>query len=328
MKKRFLTTIIITLVIAAFLTSCGTSIHKQFMKAVENGAKIKKANQSANFEISLDSANSKLSEEKKSLFAMYGPIKGSITAKYDLDKNMSYAEGNVGASGMGFDFKMYDKNNKVILQIPIFPKYIVIDKNTIKDSKTSNQISTQSAAKLNELLKSVITKDKIKKVSDKKITSGGQEISVTEFSLLINDADLKKIITGAFDTLLSDGEVKKSIVKSIKEQSGNTTTDKQAEDEINTMLKEIKDSLNKVTFENINYTGAITKDKYIVEQNISSAVVVKLSDTESLKLNFKLTNKLWDIGKDITFDVPKLDKENSTTLEELNQSFSQGIGGY
>lgn len=326
MKKKLLTTVVIFLVITAFLTSCGTSIHKQFLNALDNGSKIKKANQSISFEISIDTANSKLSEEEKATYAAYGIIKGDITAKYDLDKNMTYAEGNVGAGGMSFAFKLYDKDNKMVLQIPVIQKYIVIDKTTLTDSKASNKINTQTAAKLQELLKNTVTEDKIKKVGDKKITSGGQEVDVTEFSLLLNDADFKKVVNGAIDTILSDEEIKKSIVKSIKEQSGNTTADKQAEEQISEMAKEIKDSLNKITFENIAYTGELTKDKNIVEQNISTVASVKISDTENLKMNLKFTNKLWDIGKDITFEMPALTKDNSTTLEELTQGFSQGLG--
>ncbi|TDT60967.1 hypothetical protein [Fonticella tunisiensis] len=332
MNRKLLGILLALAIFASSLAGFSKNIFRQYNESIQKTASAQKMNQSIDFELKMDSSGLNLPSDEQQILKLYGSsIKGSITSKYDADKKLGSFEGNVGLSEIIFNFKGFFKEDKLILQLPVLPKYLVIDIKELNKEKEGNALKVQNdfQRKLLNQWNSVVTKDKIKKTGDKKLSIGGENVDTTEFELNLTDGDVKKLITGLLDAMLKDEKFKKMIVESIKEENpqGNVS-DADIQKEIDNTVSEFESVLKDVVIENAKYTGNIDKNSYLVQENYEFILSANVPDAGKLKESIKFTVKRWSIGKDVTVELPKLTKENSMSLQELIENSDSVLGDY
>lgn len=314
MKFKLLSTAIIMSLILTLLSGCSTqSIDKQFINAVKKTSSIKRASSSINFTIKFDMENSNLSPEEKSLLNAYNNIDVSLVTKNDSEKKISYLEGNTTFNGMSVNFKLYQKDNKTILEVPVLGKYIVLNENSQAAPKPDE--ATQLG--IMELINRAVTKDSIKKSGTDKITIGDKTSDVTGFEISLKDSDIKNILNKAIDLFSSDKQLKSYIVNTIKNNAQETKAGNDTEDIFSSVVNEIKQNINNTKIENFSYKGAFNKNLIIVEEDLSSDLTIQLPESKSLKMNIGFKSSTYDIDKYVDFEMPAVDKYNSITIDDL-----------
>lgn len=314
MKLRLLSAAIISIFIFTLLSGCSTkSIDKQFIDALKKSSSIQRASDSININISLDLDNSNLSPEEKSLLAPYKSIKVALETKKDTEKKRLYLEGNATINGMSINFKLYQKDNKTLLEIPLLGKYIVLD----DKSQAVPKLDEATQIGIMNIINETVTKDNIKKAGTEKLAIGDETSDVTRFEISLGDSEIKNVFTKAIDLFSSDKQLKSQIIGLIKTNTQEAKTDKEIEDIFTSLLSEAKKEINNTRIESFQYKGAINKDLIIIQEDFSSNITLKLSESKSLKLNMKIDSKTYDIDKYLDFEMPVADEFNSITIEDL-----------
>lgn len=325
MKKKFISIAALAMVLIFVITGCSKDPVALFTKAVEKTAAIDKSSQSVDFEMKLDlgeldKAQDEFEEQMQAqLAALFSSIKGSFNVKYDRTSQSMIGDGNIGLGGISLNAKMFMKDKKFAMQVPMFPKYLTMDmakyeEITKKDSSTEKEL----ALKLLEILKKTITKDKLTLADGKKINLGSGDVDTTELTLKLSNEDIQSILTQLMDVVYANPTTRSYMIDNLKKQpeaQGLSDADlsKKLDEELNKSKEEIKNA----EFKDFVYIVNIDKNSYIVQEKVSFTANNLSKDAKGGSAAVNLTIKRTDIGKDISFEMPNLDENNSVNIEDL-----------
>lgn len=322
MKKRLLSMLLIISLVLVSAAGCSKDISTQYHDALEKTSKIEKSTQSIEFEMNIDPSGLNLSPEEQAQFQMFSNIKGKMDLKLDTKGKLGQFDGNISLSGIAVSAKGFIKDDKFVLQIPMLPQYLVAD---MKDL-TAGQAAAPDTKKLQESLskkvsplwKETLTKDKIKKLGDKKITIGESEVKTTEFEFSLSNDEINKLILNVIKTVVQDEEFKKIMISTLNQQNPSAPiSESEFDTQINTALPELEKILKDIKVENFKYTGNIDKDSYLVQENAAFTLNANIPDAGKVKMDFKFTLKRSDIGKEVKVEMPETNETNSINIKDL-----------
>lgn len=326
MLKKLIIAAVIAVLTVSLLAGCSAkSITEQFSSAVEKTSTIRKASNSFDFTINAGLNNSKLSPEEKEMYKPYSNIKGSFTGRFDKDNNISYTEGTIFVNGAGFNTKIYSKDNKSLILLPYFNKYLVIN-NASKDTSATGKTGQAAMKNIMKSFNEIATKDNLKETGKSKISIGNSQTDTTGFEISLSDSDAKKLIGEVISALLSDG-IKDQIAASAESSQG-AKNDTEIKDALNTFTEEVKKGLDQASIQSFIYKGAFDKNSYIVDDSASTSIIVGLPNSENIRFNLSVSTKTWDIGKDVSVEMPVTDSSNSITPEQLYENMPRIYSGF
>lgn len=323
MKKRIFTVLLILVFMTVIFAGCrGEDPAKKYVKALDNSSGIQRASSRTSFEFIMDLQQSKIRPADARAFEMYSNIRGYMTTKYDMEKSILFLDGHVDLKNLGFDFKIFDTGEKLIILLPMFSRYMIVDKKNF----TGTQFVELSkvAGKLREsnrdMISSSIKKGDIVKIEDRLISTPEGEIKSAMYDLNIENERVRQMFLTNLDILLKNREMEESIKLLIREGSGGTPlTDEEVQKIYDILRNKFYEIIDRLEFEETAYRVSIDKDFYIRQKSFSYDFKYTLGGSEFIKGAADFKTMTWDIGKSPA-GLPELSEGSSFTVKSIGEN--------
>ncbi|HYF83783.1 MAG TPA: hypothetical protein VEB00_12230 [Clostridia bacterium] len=318
--KRILI-VIFALLLAVPLASCSFDSLGDYKKAVEKTEQIKKGQTSGEFSIVVDFKTEGMTEDEIKEINYFKDMKGSFNAALDEDAGKGIIRSYLNFGGLGFDFDLFMNGKEVFMKLPIVGKYIRLDEmqtQMIAEQQADGEqefISKETLDELNAKWLGMLTKEDIFKGKDIVLTTPDGEVKTTEYTIKLNDEQIKKLASDTMDILSKDEKLKDNYEERIKkniEPLKDTSFEK--------LFSDMKENMKDYTSEGFSYTAYVDIDGYIVNEIIEFAPKFKDAEMPVSMVSYRLDIKNWDINKEQKFDFPVLTEENTFDMDQMEQT--------
>lgn len=320
MKKIMI--VIFAILLAVSLACCSSDSLGDYKKAAEKTEQIKKGQMSGEFSMVMDVNTEGMTEEQIKELNYYKDMKGSFSAAYDDEAEKGVFRNYLNFGGLGFDFDLFMNEEEVFMKLPVLGKYMRLDRRQaprIIEQQINGGLEIISKGTQNALSQrwlEMLTKEDIFKGKDIVLTTPDGEVKTKEFTIKLNDEQIKSLTADCIDIVSKDEKLKKNYDEYIK-MNVKLLKDTSFEKLISNIREEIKD----YTVESFNYTAYVDIDGYIVNEVVDLEMKVEDAGPTSMKgLNYKLEVKNWDINKKQEFDFPVLTEENTVNMDKMDQN--------
>lgn len=325
MKKIFVLTLNIITLIAILLTGCNTDSLLEYKKAAEKTDGITRGQTSAEFTTTTELNTAGMTEEEIKELNYYKDLKGSFSTVFDSELKKEIYKIYFNTGGIGFDFDLYINGNEVFVKLPVVGKYLNLKDVDLESTMNVNEekiiISDESVNAIGAKWIGLLKKDDVFKGKDIVLTTPDGEVKTTEYTINLNDEQIKTLFVDVIDIVYQDENLK-SFYEEYIEAKIKENADKIDDAEIKNisyeeMLNSMKENIDFYHVEKFNYTAHVDIDGYIVNEKIELSVKVDDAEQKSLSgLNFKLDINNWDINKQQEFNYPTLTDENTLKIED------------
>ena len=319
MKKLMIA--ILALVLAAALISCSFDSLEGYKKAAEKTEQIKKGRTEGEFSLVMDFNTSGMTEEQIKELNYFKNIKGSFNVAYDdeLEKGIFRYYLNLG--GLGFDLDLFVNGEEIFMKLPVIGKYMRLSeiKEYMADTQgegKSEVISGETQDAIKEKWLRLLNKEDVFKGKDTVLTTPDGEVKTTEYTIRLNDEQIKSLAEYSMDLLSKDKKLEENYENYIRknvEFLKDTSLEK--------LLSDMKENIDKYTVESFGYTAYVDIDGYIVNEKVGITLEVDNAEPASVTgFSYELDIKNWDINKEQEFDFPALTDENTVDMENMEQN--------
>ncbi|MFZ5969432.1 MAG: hypothetical protein ACOYVK_19915 [Bacillota bacterium] len=319
-KKQIL--IIIVIITTLFLYGCmNNNIYQNYLKALENTSQVKSLHSLVEFQLKMDFGDTNLSSEEKKNLEMYSNTEGTLTIQEDREKDQFYMDGHVDTANMGFDIKVYDQKDEIIVLLPVFSKYMILDKEKLQTADISENPLGEiiPSEDLEKLWRKNVRPDNIKKMPDKIVSTNEGDIKATAFQITLTEDEIKGLSKSFTQIFFSSPKLKETMETAFQK----AYKDKGSQDfsgKYDRFMEEMQKSIERMKIVSFQYTGAYDKDYYMVDEQISYVIEMPMEYSEPISIAYSLHIKNWNINKPIEFNIPQLDDRNSFTLDKLDEN--------
>ena len=318
MKKLMVT--ILTLFLASALIGCSFDSLEGYKDAVEKTEQIQKGRTEGEFSLEMDFNTEGMTEEQIKELNYFRKMKGSFNAAYDHELGKKIFRYYLNFGGLGFDLDLFVNGEEMFMKLPVIGKYAKLSK--MKEYMTDTQEEdfgfvdqgTQNA--IDEKWLGLLKKEDIFKGKDTILTTPDGEVKVTEYTIRLNDNQIKDLAMYSIDMLSKDERFNESYEKYIKKnfESLKDTSPKE-------LLSDMKENIKKYTVESFGYTAYVDIDGYIVSEIVGITLEVDNAEPTAVTgLSYELNIKNWDINKAQEFDFPELTDENTIDIDNIDQN--------
>ncbi len=313
--------VIFALLLAVSLASCSFDSLGDYKKAAEKTEQIKKGQTSGDFSMVIDFNTEGMTEEEIKELNYFKEMKGSFNAAYDNDAEKVIFRNYLSFGGLGFDFDLYMNGKEVFMKLPVVGKYMRLDglqAPMITEQQGDGKpdfISKETLEELNANWLGILKKEDIFKGKDIILTTPDGEVKTTEYTIKLNDEQIKSLAVDSIDILSKDEKLKEYYEESIKnkiEPLKDTSFEK--------LFSDMKENMKDYTSEGFSYTAYVDIDGYIVNEVIEFAPKFVDAEMSVNSVSYKLDIKNWDINKEQKFDFPVLTEENTFDMDQMDQS--------
>ncbi len=318
MKK--LMAAILALLIAVSLVGCSIDSLGDYKKAAEKTEQIKKGQTSGEFSVVMDFNTEGMTEEQIKELNYFKDMKGSFSVTSDDDIDKGIFRNYLSLGGLGFDLDIFVNGDEVFMKLPVIGKYMRLEEMQASmdiEQKTGGEpefISKETQEELSAKWLGVLKKEDVFKGKDIVLTTPDGEVKTTEYTIKLNDGQIKSLVADALDILSKDEKLKESFEDYIKKN-----VEKFKDTSLEKLLSDIKEDIRNYTVESFSYTAYVDIDGYIVNEIIELAL--KVNDVKAASLasvSYRLDIKSWDINKEQKFDFPVLTEENTINMDEMD----------
>lgn len=319
MKKLMIT--ILALALAAALIGCSFDSLEGYKEAVEKTEQIQKGQTEGEFSLEMDFNTEGMTEEQIKELNYFRKMKGSFNVAYDheLEKNVFRYYLNFG--GLGFDLDLFMNGEEMFMKLPVVGKYMRIDDiqaPITKDQKKGKAelIDPETKDAINDKWLKLLKKEDVFKGKDTVLTTPDGEVKVTEYTVRLNDAQIKDLGMYSIDMLSKDERLNESYEKYIR-KNVESLKDTSPEE----LLSDMKENIKKYIVESFEYTAYVDIDGYIVNEKVGITLEVDNAESAAVtRLSYQLDIKNWDINKAQEFDFPELTDENTIDIDNIYQN--------
>ncbi|HQI17196.1 MAG TPA: hypothetical protein PLL37_09565 [Bacillota bacterium] len=319
MKKLMIA--ILALVLAAALISCSFDSLEGYKKAAEKTEQIKKGRTEGEFSLVMDFNTSGMTEEQIKELNYFKNIKGSFNVAYDdeLEKGIFRYYLNLG--GLGFDLDLFVNGEEIFMKLPVIGKYMRLSeiKEYMADTQgegKSEVISGETQDAINEKWLGLLKKEDVFKGKDTVLTTPDGEVKTTEYTIRLNDEQIKSLAEYSMDMLSKDKKLEENYEKYI-----GKNVEFLRDTPLEKLLSDMKENIKKYTVESFGYTAYVDIDGFIVNETVGITLEVDNAEPASVsRFSYELDIKNWDINKEQEFDFPALTDENTVDTENMEQN--------
>ena len=213
MKKLMIA--ILALVLAAALISCSFDSLEGYKKAAEKTEQMKKGRTEGEFSLVMDFNTSGMTEEQIKELNYFKNIKGSFNVAYDdeLEKGIFRYYLNLG--GLGFDLDLFVNGEEIFMKLPVIGKYMRLSeiKEYMADTQgegKSEVISGETQDAIKEKWLGLLNKEDVFKGKDTVLTTPDGEVKTTEYTIRLNDEQIKSLAEYSMDLLSKDKKLEEN----------------------------------------------------------------------------------------------------------------------
>lgn len=318
-KRIFI--LILIILFSLSLTGCNTDSLGEYKKASDKTEQIKKGQTSGEIALSMDFNTESMTQEEIRELNYYKDLKGSFAAVYDKESKKFIYRNYLNMGGLGFDFDYYMNGSEAFIKLPVIGKYMKLneiqelEKNKVDDDYTENIISKEALEAISKNWINLMNKDDVFKGKDIVLTTPDGEVKTTEYTIKLNDEQIKKLFTECMSIASKDESFKRfysEVQKNAKVFEGKA---------LDKMLSDMKENINDYTVESFSYIAYVDIDGYIVNERVEAALIVKSNEMPGLRgMKFNMDIKNWNINKSQSFSFPELTEENTVKFEDMKKN--------
>lgn len=317
-KKMIL--ILFTILLTLSLAGCNTDSLGEYKKASEKTGDIKKGQTSGEYNLILDIDTEGMAAEEIKELNYYKDMKGTFNVSYDDTLKKGIYRNYINFGGLGFDFDLYKNGDEIFMKLPVVGKYVKLDelgtyRNTEQNESTESIISKESKEAIAKKWVSLMKKEDVFKGKDIILTTPDGEVKTTEYTIKLNDEQIKKLFADSMDVVSKDENLKDFYQK--MQNNIDSLKDKTFEESI----ADIKDGIKYYKVESFSYVAYVDIDGYIVNQRFELKLNVNNEEQKNLLgMSYSLDIKNWDINKEQNFNFPILTDDNTLKIDNMNES--------
>lgn len=343
MRKPILLLLCLVL-LAAGVSGCrSTSDYEAYRQAVHKTANINSACVLTKFRMHMDFDGAGLTAEARQNLAMFSEISGTLVKKFDRARQISYVDGHIDVPGMGVDFKIYANKDQIIVLLPMFTRYLVIDKDDANLFFDKNQNETTDAgkegsdlsdleAKLKNIWNNVVKDNNVKRTGEKLVTTPEGDIRATRYDITLTDAEIKQIARQTVTAVLSDEAIRRHIIANWQHYATSSRDEQPTVPEIEAHLDQLLafcvEGINQARYESFTVTGMVDRDGYLVQKNVRFKVTAGDREHFTMRMDMDIQVQRWNIEKDISIDFPQITPENSFPARDFRKHTPQLWEGF
>ncbi len=318
MNRNLLMVIIAVLALALLAAGCLRAAPLQtYREAVQRTGEINSGNKMVQFSHSMEFSGPGLTEEVKKNLEMFQEAKGGFTVKYDREKKYSVIDGHVDMMGMGFDLKTYRQGNTMIMMLPMFTKYLVVD---VKPGPDQSGTWAEAGRKLEKVWEGMVTADNIARDKDRLVSTPEGEVRTTAYNITPNPEEIKRLIAASVDIITSDNGIRAAILDNIIKYGGEKgLTRAEAEKFLDEFMENFRRDMDDLEIKSFKHTVFIDKDNRLVAEN-SRAEASMTSEGITVHTVFEINIQHWAFGAEVTPEVPEVNEHNSFRVEKFDQN--------
>ena len=326
MKKIIIAITAIMLAISLALSGCSLDSLGEYKKAAEKIDQIKKGQTAGEFTVTMDFNTEGMTEEKIKKLNYFKDTQGSFNVVYDDELGKGIFRNYLNLGGLGFDFDLFMDGEEAFLKLPVIGKYMKLDDMQVtmqqqQDEREIEIVSKETLDGIDGIWLGMLSKEDIFQGKNIILTTPDGEVKTTEYTIKLNDAQIKTLAAGSMDLLSKDQKLKENFEEYIREnveQLSDTT--------IEELLSDMKENLKDYTVENFSYTAYVDIDGYIVNEMIEFSMKVEDAQEGALTgLVYKLDTKNWDINKEQKFEFPVLTEDNTLDVDQMDENMPSVI---
>lgn len=316
MKRLLCAALALVLVIS--LSACNTSSLEEYKLASEKTDQIARGKVSGEFTTVTEYNTENMTAEEIKELNYYKDMKGSFNVSYDEEAGKSIFKNYLNMGGLGFDFEVFINGKEMFMKLPVVGKYMKLDEieSNINVEESEEIISEETIDLITKKWISLMNEDDVFKGKDIVLTTPDGEVKTTEYVIKLNDQQIKTLFKESTDILARDEKLKSFYGEYIEKNSDGSDM-KNFED----ILADLKTGIDNYNVENFVYTAYVDIDGYIVNETIEVSAKVIDSEEKGLKsFSYSLELNNFDINKEQIFDFPVLTKDNTLSVDEMDES--------
>ena len=312
---------ILALMLAAALISCSFDSLEGYKKAAEKTEQIRKGRTEGEFSLVMDFNTSRMTEEQIKELNYFRNMKGSFNVAYDDELGKGIFRYYLSLGGLGFDLDLFVNGEEIFMKLPVIGKYMKLSemKGHMADKQgegKSEIISGETQDAINEKWLGLLKKEDVFKGKDTVLTTPDGEVKTTEYTIRLNDEQIKSLAEYSMDMLSKDKKLEENYEKYI-----GKNVEFLRDTPLEKLLSDMKENIKKYTVESFGYTAYVDIDGYIVNEIVEITLEADNAEPASVtRLSYELDIKNWDINKEQEFDFPALTDENTVEMGNIDQN--------
>ncbi len=331
MKRKI--TIILTLLLISLmlLTACNTNNLAEYKKAFDKTEGITKGQTLGEFTITTEINQDGLTAEEMKELNYVKDMESSFSVMFDESAEKKIIRNYMNFGGLGYDFEVYINREEMSLKLPVVGKYLRIDEKMISENEEyyhagAKIISDGTKTEFTKKWLSLMNQEDVFKGKNIVLTTPDGEVKTTEYTIKLNDEQLKTLVKDSAEILLKDESLKAFYEKNININTGTEEiVNKSFEEFINDILR----GAEEFNVENFSYKALVDIDGYIVNQIIDISLKAIDAQREGvIGIHYNLDIKTWDINKDQNFEFPVLTDDNTINTDEMKENMPAGMEDY
>ncbi len=311
---------ILALMLAISLSGCSLDSLGDYKKAVEKTDRIKKGHTSGEFLLAMDFNTEGMTGEQIRELNYFKDMKGSFDVAYDDEAKKGIFRNYLNFGGLGFDFDLFLDGEKAFMKLPVIGKYMRIDElqpqMLQQPEEKIEPVSDETIKAINEKWLGMLKQEDIFLGKNIVLTTPDGEVKTTEYTIKLEDEQIKSLGEYALDMLSKDEKLKESYEEYIRKHVKDLK-----DTPVEKLLADMKESMREYTVESFSYTAYVDIDGYIVNEMLSISLKANSVKPATVAgIDYKLDIKNWDINREQSFEFPVLTGENTLDMDKLDEN--------
>ena len=330
-KKRTLAGVLVLLLIMTAFSACSKkeSAKEIMEKSIEKSMDIKSSKQEFDMDVSFDPG---MTEEEMAQDPMSSGViemlnSMKVSGEFVSDTEEGISGGNIllDMKGMQFDLEVYANNmGSVSIKVPMSDKYITINGNgEVPSEEETEEMKTFSKEIAADFMGGFTDENMVLEDKNVELIDGTHDLK--EITIILNDAEAKNLIKGLLPKVYSNETMRKSLEPNLRiqlEMEGKNPSEIDIEAELDKMveeaLKSFDEAVETFTIDEFVVVFGIDEDYNARQTNIKMAYSVADETTgKTISMGFDFKSEMYDIDEPVSIDMPEINEENSTTMEEF-----------
>lgn len=340
MRKKVAVLIVLSIVLAAWTIGCkAKSDYETYMKAQERTEAAARGKSEMKMDMRITFNKEGLDKDVSDALDIFEDMAFELRREYDNDKTESLNKIFMKVKDTGIDVKVYVKDETAYIITPLIPKIVVLKGEGLipgdfaeTDFENPPQLSKDSIDAILKVWKSLYDNENVAALEKIVLDTPEGSVKATKYMLSLTDSDLKPAIRKTIEIILNDSVFIKDLedmMQSAMSQQKDILSEEGIWQEgfsFREILKSNMDAMEDSTIKTFNQVAYIDRDNYIIEERLKMDMLYHFTQKGAPRaFGMEMTIKNWDINKGQDIYFPDVTPDNSITLEELKEQYSDGF---